>query len=62
MKCPHCGTAFHGSWSETRIGGNGRVSPPVVWTSFVTFCPECENAIIELKRCVRTGGDEWKNS
>jgi len=50
MDCPHCGKAFHDSWTETAIQENSNVSPPLFWRVNSTICPACLNSIFHLTK------------
>lgn len=41
MKCPHCTTTIHGSWSTSHFWGN--------WFASSMQCPECNNDIIRIQ-------------
>jgi hypothetical protein len=72
MDCPHCGKAFHDSWTQVSIltigdtprhtaDGNlvlpGR--PYIEWKANATICPACQNPTITLLQCLNDG-DRYK--
>lgn len=67
MKCPHCNTAFAESFTYSQVVGFSQVTsrtgqavaPPVAWFAQVQRCPECQEAIIYLRRC--QGGPQYQN-
>ncbi len=48
MDCPHCGKAFHDTWTEVQIQSNGLVDPTIFWKTNGTICPACKNSIFQL--------------
>lgn len=53
MKCPHCQTAFHDSWTSKDVGGDRDCSViSIHWTS----CPECHRKIIRLNSSSKKSG------
>ena len=58
MKCPHCNTGIHESFSQATIWNapmvasreGNTVAPPMSWTASFQRCPECHEAIIILIR------------
>jgi len=62
MDCPHCGKAFHDSWSQVSIltirdapvqPGDGSLvalRPCIDWKANATVCPACQNPTIILEQ------------
>lgn len=45
MKCPHCGVAFHASWSTQSINFHNQFTG---WIARNTHCPDCNDYTIEI--------------
>ena len=58
MKCPHCNTAFAEGFAYTQVVQYGQatsrtgqiLAPAVAWFAQVQRCPECQEAIIYLRK------------
>jgi|SRR5580700_477989 hypothetical protein len=47
MKCPHCTTSIHESWTKNLIHKSGQHT---VWRVSIMTCPECEKDILSFGR------------
>lgn len=56
MKCPHCTTSFHESWSSNNILQERPGGP--VWRVHALFCPECSRFVAELRTVSADGSEE----
>src|SRR5665213_3502835 len=45
MKCPHCTTSVHGSWSDNHVSYPNVGS---IWHVQIMKCPECSKEILRL--------------
>jgi len=67
MDCPHCGKAFHDSWTQIDSQNNSLVDPPFLWRTRGTICPACKHSIFDLQKSTlilhppgQGGGAEWR--
>lgn len=59
MDCPHCGKAFHDSWTENNILMiDPQVRPCIGWNIKTTVCPAWKNPTIELIQVQYSGGPQ----
>ena len=57
MDCPHCGTTFHDTWTQTTSATP--MPDGKCWQMFVTVCESCKKETVEVQRFHPEGDNKW---